>query len=78
MCPPLFHVHAGFGTAVWRQQEDVRTSRTCRQHHALGYPEAHFARGKIRHDDGESADQVLGLIGSLNTRENLTLVIANV
>ena len=68
---PLADLHPGQRTRRRLDQEDAAAALAARaQHHALRDPKAHPAWCQIGHDDDLASEQLFGLVGRADAREN--------
>ena len=63
-------------TAVRRKQKDFRPSAAGRTDHPLADSESHFARGEIRNDNDQPANELPRRVRALDAREDVAAYLA--
>ena len=74
----LLDAHARLSAAVRGQQEYVLASRSGREHHAFRHAEPHFSRCQVGDDHDVLADELGGVVSSLDPGEHLPARVAEI
>ena len=73
---------SGFGSGVWREQEDLSfirpgTVSSSSADHCFGHAELHLARLEVGNADDQTSDQLFRVgIRGFNSSEHLTVVVS--
>ena len=71
------HALPGLGAAVRIEQINLLTAHSGCQYHSFADSELHFSRREIGAQDHQPADKVFRLVGTLDSRENVTRSLAS-